>query len=66
MKEERSIMKSTIWTRWIVAFVASFSLLFSACGGNDFEDAGETVDDAIEDMGEGMEDLGDDVEDAIE
>ena len=49
-------MKNKTKTAWIIIFVASLSLIFSACGNNDFEDAGEAVDDTIEDVGDGIED----------
>ncbi len=59
-------MRKKTSMNWIVIFMASIALVFSACGENDFEDAGEAIDDTIEDVGDEMEDLGDDVQDAVE
>lgn len=59
-------MKEKTSTTWIVIFLASIALIFSACGDNDFEDAGESIDDTIEDVGDEMEDVGDEAEDAVD
>ncbi len=49
-------MKKHTLTTLAITLFASLALIFSGCGDNDFEDAGEAVDDMIEDAGDAVDD----------
>lgn len=51
------MMKKIKYTPVLIAFLASFALLFTGCEqSGPLEDAGETVDETVDDAGDEMDD----------
>jgi hypothetical protein len=57
---DEEVMKKSTYTTVVIAFLASFALLFTGCEqSGPFEDAGEGIDETVDDAGDEIDDATD-------